>query len=332
MIRRLSRPRAVASLAAAAAVLVPVAAMADTSTVPVTTVVGATGTRTLAVTDPTGAAIGSGGLALGAGKGGALLVDVTDLNYQHAGYQVSATMSDLYPWTGTAYDFTGTPIPSNAISVGYPSGLLDLVNVKSLVAPVVQLTGSITVGGLGVPTSIDQSLDGATQSVQTLANTVTQSTLAAALSQLPVTLQTGDTGTFDSPAALPGEPTAHPNPTSKVLMSGTAQAPLTSALVTALGTAYDGQTAAQLVAAGLLDQNAVIAAVAQQLGITPDLLSPADITTIMSTLTGTITGLVGSVLGQSGSYNTLPTLTINVPSSTPAGVYRGQLVVTLMDT
>ena len=323
--------RAVTALAAAAVVALPLAAFADTSTVPVTTVVGTLGTRTLAVTDPTGAAIGSGGLALGAGHGGALLVNVTDVNYQHAGYQVSATMSDLYPWTGTAYDFSGTPIPSSAISLDYPSGLLDLVNVKSLVAPVVQLTGSITVGGLGVPTAINQTVDGATQSVQTLANTVTQSTLAAALAQLPVTLQTGETGAFTSPAGLPGEPTAHPSPTSKVLMSGAAQAPLTSALVSALNTAYSGKTAAQLVAAGLLDQNAVISAVAQQLGITPDLLSAGDITTIMSTLTGAISGISGSVIGQSGAYNTLPRLNINVPPAASAGIYRGQLVVTLMD-
>jgi len=330
---RLSRPRAVASLAAAAAVLVPVAAMADSSTVPVTTVV-ATGTRTLNVTDPTGAAIGASGLPLGAGHGGALLVNVTDLNYQHAGYQVSATMTNLYPWAGTTYDFNGTPIPSSAISVGYPSNLLDLVNVKSLVDPVIQLTGSVSVGpvGLGLPTAINQTVDGTTSSVQTLADQVTQSTLASALAELPVTLGTGETGSFDAPAALPGEPTAHPNPTSKVLMSGTAQDPATAALVSALQSTYGGETAAQLVAAGLLDQNAVISAVAQQLGITPDLLSASDITSIMSSLTGDITSIVGSVLGQSGSYNTMPTLSINVPSSASAGVYRGQLVVTLMDT
>ena len=76
--------RALAALAAAGTLVVPVAAFADSSTVPVTTVV-ATGTRTLNVTDPTGAAIGASGLPLGAGHGGALLVNVTDVNYQHAG-------------------------------------------------------------------------------------------------------------------------------------------------------------------------------------------------------------------------------------------------------
>ena len=44
MISRLSSPRTLAALAAAAAFVVPVAAFADTSTVPVTTVVGALGT------------------------------------------------------------------------------------------------------------------------------------------------------------------------------------------------------------------------------------------------------------------------------------------------
>src|SRR3954452_23877360 len=331
LLTTLSRPRALAALAAAAALVGPAAAFADSSTVPVTTLV-ATGTRTLNVTDPTGAAIGANGLPLGAGHGGALLVNVTDVNYQHAGYQVSATMSNLYPWSGSSFDFTGTPTPSSAISVDYPSGLLDLVNVKSLVAPVVQLTGTVNVGGLGLPVSINQTVDGATQSVQTLANTVTKSTLAGALAELPVTLQTGETGPFTAAAGLPGEPTAHPSPTSKVLMSGAAQAPLTSALVSALNTTYGGKTAAQLVTAGLLDQNAVVSAVAQQLGIAPNLLSGADVTSIMSTLTGTVSSLTGSILGQSGSYNTMPTLSINVPPSAAAGVYRGQLVVTLMDT
>jgi len=324
--------RAALALAAVGAMVAPaVGAYADTSTVPVTTLV-ATGSRTLHVTDVNGAAIGANGLPLGAGHGGALLVNVTDLNYQHAGYQVSATMTDLYPWSGSAYDFAATPIHSNAISLSYPSSLLDLVDVKSLVAPVLHLTGTVSIGAVPTPVDIDQTVDGTTTSVQTLANAVTASTLAGALADLPVTLQTGQSGAFTNAAALPGEPTAHPSPTSKVLMSGAAQQPLTSALVSALNTTVSGDTASQLVSAGLIDQNAVIAAVAQQLGITPDLLSAADITAIMTNVTGTVSSIAGNILGQSGSYNTMPALSINVPSSASAGLYRGQLVVTLMDT
>src|SRR3954469_9864093 len=200
-----SSRRALSGLIAAGVLVAPVAAFADSSTVPVTTVVGATGTRTLSVTDPTGAAIGASGLPLGAGHGGAMLVNVTDLNYQHAGYQVSATMSNLYPWTGSAYDFTGAPIPSSAISVGYPSGLLDLVNVKSLVDPVVHLTGSITVGGIGLPTAVNQNVDGATSSVQTLANTVTPAAVGSALGEPPNPPAAGQNRRFPRGAGLPGE-------------------------------------------------------------------------------------------------------------------------------
>lgn len=305
-------------------------AFADSSSVPVTTLV-ATGTRTLSVTDVTGASIGTNGLPLGTGHGGAFLVNVTDTRYKNAGYQVSATMTNLYPYATNAFDFNGTPIPASAVSVSYPSGLLDLVNIKSLVTPVLHLTGSLNLGALPLPISIDQTVNGTATMAQSLANTVTKSTLAAALSQLPVTLQTGDVGAFTSAAGLPGEPTAHPNPTSLNLMSGNAQQPLASALVTALNTTYGGLTTQQLVTAGLVDQNAVISAVAQQAGITPDLITNAEQTAIMTNLTGTINALTGSVLGQTGSYNTMPALAIDVPTSIAAGTYRGQLVVTLMD-
>jgi hypothetical protein len=305
-------------------------AFADSSTVPVTLAV-VNGTRTLTVTDPTGAAIGNSGLPLGVGHGGEFLVNVTDTNYQHAGYQVSATMTNLYPYAAGNFNFNGTPIPANAVSLGYPSNLLDLSDLETLVTPVVHLTGAINLLGIGLPVNVNQTLNGTTQSVQTLTNAVTKSTLASVLDQLPVTLQTGDTGTFDSAAALPGEPTAHPNPTSKVLMSGDAQSPTASGLLAALNTDFGGKTAQQLVNAGLLDQGSVISAVAQQLGVTPGLLSNGDITTILSGLTGTVSNLTGGILGQTGSYNTLPALSVDVPASASTGVYRGQLVVTLMD-
>jgi hypothetical protein len=306
-------------------------AFAGTSTVPVTTAV-VNGTRTLHVTDPTGAAIGgTNGLALGAGNGGAFLVNVTDVKYSNVGYQVSATMSDLYPYT-SGYDFNATPIHSNRVSVSYPGSLKDLAGIKSLVTPVVNLTGSLNLGDLGLPlglTAVNQSVNGAVSSVQTLSNTVTSSTYAAALAALPITLQTGTSGAFTNPAGLPGQSGSF-TPTSLTLMSGAPGNPL-AALLSAVQTTYNGLTAQQLVTAGIIDQNAVLTAAAQALGVTPDAFSAGDITTIMSSLTGTITSLTGGLLGQTGSYNTLPALSINVPAAAAAGLYRGEMVVTLMD-
>ncbi|MDQ1697538.1 MAG: hypothetical protein QOJ03_2891 [Frankiaceae bacterium] len=327
-----SRSRIVIAATGLAAVACSsLAAFADTSTVPVTTLV-ATGTRTLSVTDVAGAAVGAGGLPLGAGHGGAFLVNVSDTRYKNAGYQVSATMTNLYPYAGGNFDFNGTPIPSSAVSVDYPGGALDLLNVKSLVAPVVTLTGTLNLGPiLGNAVSINQVVDGGETTVQSLADTITKGTLAAALSELPVTLQTGETGAFSAADGLPGEPGSHANPTSKVLMSGDAQQPLKTALLSALNTTLGGDTAQQLIDAGILDQTAVVAAVAQQLGVAPNLFTAGQITSMLTTLTSTVTDLVGNIIGQTGSYNTMPALSIDVPSSASAGVYRGQLVVTLMD-
>src|SRR4051794_6469244 len=94
-----------------------------------TITVGATvinGTRTLNVKDVSGGPVSS--LALGAGHGGALLVNVSDINYAHAGYQVTATMSNLCPYD-TAYHFNQAPIPSSAISLSFPGGLVDVAGL-----------------------------------------------------------------------------------------------------------------------------------------------------------------------------------------------------------
>src|SRR3954453_16356815 len=89
-----SSRRALAALIAAGGLAAPAAPFADSSTVPVTTVVGPPGPRTLSVTDPTGAAIGASGLPLGAGHGGGVLGNVTDLNYPHAGNPCAPTCSN----------------------------------------------------------------------------------------------------------------------------------------------------------------------------------------------------------------------------------------------
>lgn len=318
---------AVALFALAGATL---GAAADTSTVPVTVAV-VNGTRTLTVTDPAGAAIGGSGLPLGVGHSGAFLVNVTDANYAHAGYQVSATMTNLYPYAGT-YDFGGDVIPSSAVSVDYPGNLAGLVDIESIVAPVVTLSGNL--GLLGTISGLD--VDGVTQSVQTLSNAVTQDTLATVLDQLPVSLTAGATGAFTDPADIgqAGEPGApHGSPTSKVLMSGDAQSPtaLLDALVAALDNDLGGSTAQELIDAGLLDQDTVLTAVAGDLGLVPSLLTNLQITTILNGLTGTVTDITGDVLGQTGTYSSLPALGIDLPVGTDTGVYRGQLVVTLMD-
>jgi hypothetical protein len=240
-------------------------------------------------------------------------------------------MTNLYPYANGSYDFTSAPIPSSRVSVGYPGGLLGLANVKSLVTPVLSLSGNL--GLLGTISGV--SADGITQPVQTLADSVTQSTLASVLAQLPVTMNSGETGAFTNPADLPNEPgTPHANPTQRVVMSGDAQSTqaLLDALTSALNTTYAGKTGQQLVDAGLIDENTLLTAVAGQLGLVPALLTSTQISAILNGVTATVTGILGgSVLGQTGTYSALPALSIDLPSTAATGLYRGQLVVTLMD-
>lgn len=289
------------------------------------------GTRTLNLTDPTGSSL-AGGLALGAGHGGAFLVNVTDVNYVHVGYQVTATMSNLYPYT-TSYQFGQTPIPSSAVSMAYPGNLLDIANLGTLVTPIVHLADSVAPFAT---TPLSATIDGTTQSVQTLQTTVTQATLTSVANELPVKLQQGDTGPFTSPAAVTGQSGTF-TPTQLNVLSGTAQS--LAALLTDLTNALNGpgHTAQQLVTSGVIDQNSVVAAAAAALGLTPDQLAPATVTSILNNTTATVTGFLpatgsaDNILGQSGSYNAMPQLSLTLPSQQPAGTYRGELTFTLMD-
>ena len=324
-----SRTRLVAAAGAITLLAGAGSAFAQGSTI----TVGATvinGTRTLNVKDVAGGAVSS--LALGTGHGGALLVNVSDINYAHVGYQVTATMSNLYPYNGS-YQFNQTPIPSSAVNLSFPGGLLDVANLSTLVTPLIHLTDSAA--PFTPLTQLNATVTGTTTSVATLASTVTQATIGTLGNELPVRIATGGGGAFTNPAGVTGQSGTF-NPTAVSVLDGTAQslAGLLSDLTSALNNAKT--TAQDFVAAGLLDQNSVLAAAAAQLGLTTDQLTGAQITQIMNaaaTVTGLqpLAGLTDQVLGQTGSYNTVPQLSLQVPAQQPAGNYQGELTLTLMD-
>jgi hypothetical protein len=149
-----------------------------------------------------------------------------------------------------------------------------------------------------------------------------------------VRVQTGTTATFDQPAQLSaaGAPTVSGTPSQPNVMVGTAQTGDPTAILNALkatvGNTLSAVPVSTLISNGYLDQNAVLAAVAQatgQLG-----LVTTNATAVINSLSANLTS-VGNVLGQSGSYNSLPQLNVNIPSGTASGTYRGELTVTLAD-
>jgi len=324
-----SRRRIVAAAGAITLLAGAGSAFAQGSTI----TVGATvinGTRTLNVKDVAGGAVSS--LALGAGHGGALLINVSDINYAHVGYQVTATMSNLYPYS-SGYQFNQTPIPSSAVSLASPGNLLDVANLSTLITPVIHLTDSAL--PFTALTPLNATVTGTTTTVSTLASTVTQTTITALGDELPVRVATGGGGAFTNPAGVSGQ-TGTFNPTAVDVLDGTAQS--LAALLTDLKNTLNNAkaTAQDFVTAGLLDQNSVLTAAATQLGLTTDQLTGAQITQIMNAAASVtdlqpLAGLTDKVLGQTGSYNTVSQLSLQVPAQQPAGNYQGELTLTLMD-
>jgi hypothetical protein len=98
-------------------------------------------------------------------------------------------------------------------------------------------------------------------------------------------------------------------------------------------------TASELVASGAVDSGTMASSVRQALidagvdsatldtAIAAGAVSYAQLFALLNATLGTITGLTG----QSGTYLSLPKLTVSVPAGTAPGAYRGTLTVTLVD-
>jgi hypothetical protein len=281
------------------------------------------------------------GLHLVNGQPAPFLMNVTDLNYQRQAYQVKVAMSDLYPYSGSSYSWTN-PIPSQDVSLGYVTNPLDIGAVKSLVQPVVTLAGNLTgtvtgpalgLLGLGSPDLSTYSIAGTNVTgVAQNVDTLTQDVANGLLASLPIQVQTGTGGTFDSPAQLSatGAPSVSGTPTQLTALSGQpndASAAVLSLLQTATGT----QPVSTLISQGLVTQDQVLQQISAATGLSLTVLQSFDPTALLASVTGQVTGLIGGLLGQSGSYTALPTLTVTVPSTAHSGGYRGEMTVTFAD-
>lgn len=343
---RTTPSRRTLSLAAAGAVvasaLLTVSASADVVT-PVDTT-SLNGSRTLTVSSLAGTPLQNAGLTLVPGQPDPFVVNVTDLNYDHVGYQVKVQLSDLYGHDTNGYSFDKS-IPSSAVDLDYATNPLLLASIKNLVQPAIALSGTLTgtvsstdlaLLPLGVGSDLSTvstngtSVTGVEQSVQDIANDVADGTL----STLPLKVATGASGPFTHPAQLSasGAPAVDTSVTSQLTaLQGTPPAtPDLAGLLAAVGGAGP-KAISTLVSSGLVSQDQVLSAISQATGISLTLLQKIGASTLLSNVQGTVS--LPSLLGQSGSYTAVPTLTVTVPSTNvPAGSYRGELTVTLADT
>lgn len=347
-------------------------AFADSSSVTVTAGV-VNGTRTLQVTGAdSGLASGPASLAFGPATTDAPFgVVVSDVVYERRGYDVSATLSDLYrvqpdgalacgetaiPSTGFSVTFdTASVADVNAALESFLTFTDDVVDDVNDVLGIEALTDPLEVTVADVPHLITDAESLAT-SLGVSASEVTSLVLMQPASGT-------DNDVFDAEATNPGCPgTGAADPDDVVLQ--TADNPsdpnldsLTSAIFDGADSGSDDAlTAAEAIAAGLLSpgaadtgdhttdpideggilweatRSALDTLLTPLLSLTEGQLD--DITTsVVADLLADTTGLAFDIVGQSGVYTNLPTLHLNPDAVGDAttGLYRGQMTVTLVD-
>ncbi|HEX2030690.1 MAG TPA: hypothetical protein VHL78_04720 [Actinomycetota bacterium] len=344
-----------AALALAALLMTPAGAQEQTDVL----LAAVAGSRTLKVTTPAGANLSGGELDLGTAHQGAFVTTVTDLNYDHVGYQVSATLSNLYLFDGS-FD-CGKRVDSGDLSVGFPidaqlqdlgaliEGLVDLEGtVSSTLSSLLDPTGAV---GTVLTTAGLDPLAGRTLSTAGAVATQLEDTVAGVLdgadSLLPVKVSNGSPGPFGAAANHPSCGEGSGTPTSRLLMSGDASSPgdFVQGLIADLEALVNGITASDMVGDGTIDAAAAQAAAAQAvqdleddinaelaaLGLPPITLpqTGAVIDQVLDELVGTL-GLT-NLIGQSGAGISVPNLAAEPDSAPTAGIYKGRMVVTLVD-
>ena len=309
------------------------------------------GSRTLYLYEPDGTtSLASTDLSSGASN---FIAKVQDSSYSNNGFKVQATMSNLYSYANGTYTCSSM-VPSSAVSLSSPTGLLTVAGVTANLTPVFTVVGTLTGTNISdplllTPVTVNNTIDGLLPAAQ---NPLTQSqitgssvtnligsTLANVAGTLPVDLATtGLGGAFTTPDVHPTCDTTATGAMQRQIMDGTADPTgllpnLQSLMSTTLGTS--DPTLTQLIGAGYLTSSQVstmlqgITGLVNQLGL-PGLTN--DLASIENVLTASITsvtGLPGSLI-QSGSYSSSPDLSINT-SGIPAGSYKGVMTVTLID-
>lgn len=273
------------------------------------------------------------------------LSDVTDVQYDRAGYQVTATLSDLYAWDGAEFE-CGTKLDASAVSLGWVVDPTSVTDVAALPSTAWDLTGELDgalvtlLGATGTTVSVtdlagqevDQALEGVFDGLE---------------DSLPVQVDTGTGGAFTQPAP---HSTCEPTPADPATVHSIQEGSpsdltalfdwVTDEVTSAADLDTSGDiTGTELVDSGLVDDADLADAVRQaladigvDLGLLDSLLSSGTLAMedIYELLTATLDPIT-SLLGQTGTYVATPELSLSVPGGVPGGTYRGTMTVTLLD-
>jgi len=287
------------------------------------------GSRTLYVEDLLGQPLTT--LDFGTTRSQAFRVRVVDSTMDRSGFQVLTSLSNLYLVSGASYDWQ-TTLPASDVAVNYPPNPLNLINPQAVVAPVYDMTETVSGALCTTITTLGSQCNVVITGVDGLRQTVGLATNLANLTNLPLIPQQGETGAYTSPdyegiaASDPNKPASF-TPTNRKVISGAVNNAATTltAVTTGLQSLIAGQPASSLVDPTTLESD-----LRNALGGTVyDALTPAQVQAIIAALNTAAESVTASgILGQSGTYLSYPKLDATVPAGQTPGSYKGTLVVT----
>ena len=321
------KSRFLAGLAALAVVAVGVPAQAQS--VPVT-LVNPSGNRVVTIEDMTGANLTT--LDFGTSRELPFRVRVQDNDYARRDFSVSATMTNLYVDNAGTPDYT-KKIASSDVGLDSQLNPLNVLGVSATVQPVVNtvttLVDTTLCGVLGLTVVNSACVLNTTNITGKVINdlTINVDNLTTALPKLPLLPQANEKGPFTNPSYASGtvgfsDPAKTATPATPLLLAS-GDKDITPVL-TELNTAIDA-----LPLASVVNPSDVIAKLQAQLPLVWGLLDTAEINAILAATDAVPVPLtVDGILSLTGTYISLPTLKVNVPTTASAGNYKGTMVVT----
>lgn len=279
-------------------------------------------------------------------------VIVTDIAHSRTGYDVEATLSDLYkidPAKTNGFDCTEA-VASSSFSVGFGAVPVFDPEIAATLESLLTFTGETANLTGGVFTLLDTlGIDEVTADVQ---GVVTDLASSVPLMNVSDGDNTSTGPAFTNPAAHDCDPTPGATPSSRFLQTGDTASVAASTFVSDFFDLLDGAdgstadniaTVAEVIDAGILPAGAdesggqLYEATKAELesllaGAELGTLSLDDITAaVVDVMTTLETDIVLDLVGQSGIYANVPKLIYDPDPNAVTGLYHGTMTVTLTD-
>lgn len=257
-------------------------------------------------------------------------VKVKDTDYARRDFAVSATMTNLYLDNGAGLEFSKV-IPSAEVRLNSQVNPVNVVGLTATVQPVVStvtnLVDSTICKTLGLITALLgnctlNTTDLTAKVIGGLTLTVDELT---DLPNLPIVPQPNAEGAFVDPSYV-GAAAADPNKTSTpatelaLVTGGTNLTPVLSELDAAVEA---------LPLDAVVNSSDVISALRERFGIAWDRLTDEEVQVVLAAADVVPAPLTSDNLRSlTGTYLSMPTLTVDVPTDAAPGNYKGTMVVT----